>query len=271
MPGQSLKTPPLFDFLKSEATHHEYVPTEWKESVSRTLKVIEEDREREANEITEDDVKTIDRFFIEGYGDFTLKFVYHLAVSAREHEFGDCYEDENILNPSSEPVIDKVYGAMQFDNFDQHQAVKSPKIGEEYKWDASEEMMAMLDKKATREHEIRLSAIAAASCESVKRAWVNDYDIRFRKSFPRNHPRSIATEFGVEYLFFRFMSPDPFVSSALGGNFMSTWLKVGCLCALDSCSKRNPELRCEKCKEAHYCNGEHQKSDWHRHKLICKK
>jgi hypothetical protein len=39
-------------------------------------------------------------------------------------------------------------------------------------------------------------------------------------------------------------------------------------CTFDGCSN-SASLRCSRCKLAYYCCGDHQKSDWRRHKSEC--
>ncbi len=51
--------------------------------------------------------------------------------------------------------------------------------------------------------------------------------------------------------------------------------KITYICALPGCNKVNDQnttlKKCSRCKQAMYCGKEHQKSDWARHKLQCKK
>lgn len=267
--GQSLlNVPSIGDYGYNESKKVNFVPEEWKLEVRRTMGVLEENVGKEVSSLSEVDLKVINRFFIELSGPNTWKLAYLLVNTASTYELKDCYEYDE--DPKSKDAAEKYRSTLALDEADRKAQYETPNISEQYKWEMSEEQLEMLDYKPTKEHRMRLKAIAASCKCSLTRVWYMDYEIRFRKVFDRGTERGITTPFGAQYQLMRFESPDSKLTEALGGSYISIWMKVGQRCALAECDKNDPKLRCVKCKEAHYCTPEHQKTDWKNHKLVCK-
>lgn len=52
---------------------------------------------------------------------------------------------------------------------------------------------------------------------------------------------------------------------------LATQQSYGNRCRYEGCDKTDKLLRCSACKLIRYCSSEHQKLDWARHKVECKK
>jgi hypothetical protein len=268
-PENALFVPEMLDFIEDEENNTRYVPREWKVTMLETRIKIKENEGKDVSSIADAETKFIDRFVVEGTGNMTWDLCYLLATTSREFEFDECYED--VVEESAKLSALKMDFTMTLDETDKEHETKFPDLGGDYKWEMSEEILGMFGKKPTKEHAERLTKLAYSAGISLNYAWSYDYDIRLRKRFDRNSDRTIVTPCGSEYLFFNVFTSDPIVMEAIKGQLAPIWIKVGSRCALDSCDKRNPPLRCDRCKEARYCNGDHQAADWKNHKQHCRK
>lgn len=286
-----MSTPSLQSYLRTHADEMagKYIPESWKADLNRAMTSVKSNQGKEVSTICDEEAKIIDRFFIEGTGNFTWEFCYNLMSSCRKYDFNECWERSTAYDVGMDE--DKMQHTLKIDEWDEKATTTKPNLTDDYKWESSEDILSMFDYKPKPAHARRLLRLACTSIEEAGRAWMNDLDVRLRKEISRDEEgKTITTPYGTEYLYFRFLCPAEFrylvvAASAIHHSgpvptdfgrdghqkLMGLWFKVGCKCALKSCNKRSPTLlKCSRCKEAHYCNREHQQMDWTYHRQICK-
>ena len=261
--GDEGDVPDIDDFAQGpyEEQVQKHVPVSWRKSARLLLGLWMNVAE---HLYTDQVMKITDRFVIVGARNLTWKYIYHAVKLAKSYDFDECYiDDVTGLNTNH-----KLKSLFEMEKREKENSAEYTRISEDYNWNLSEELLAMWDKKPTPEHARRLKDLAQLCDVPFGVAWANDYDMRMRKEIPYDGDDTITTAWGGEYLFFVVLDPKEPVGS---NKFRFLWLNVGRKCAWGGCGRRNPPLRCGKCKEAKYCNREHQINDWNdKHQQICK-